>query len=609
MLVYKKSIKYNLLVPIAIIIILFTLFKGINNPWNKPIGGEGIGYYSYLPAFFIYQDVSFSFLDKTGPIYYADGRGTSEECLNKFDGIAVNKYFIGVSVLMLPFFLITHVCCFLFGFPMDGYSAPYQIFVAISAWFYLWIGCIFLQKILRSFSENIKQNYWIIFVLILGTNISHIAINEPFHSHIYLFAMVNLFIYSAIRFFADTLKWKKAFYLMVFAVSMIAIIRPQDVLVILLLPFCAGNLPSLSTGLKKIFSNVGILVKGLLLWAFIICIPLIGWYLQTGHFFLNPYEGEHYYWASPQFVKQLFSYQKGWLLYTPLAAFSFLGFIHLYKKNKLQFYNLLLFFLIIIYCFSAWWSWHYASSFSQRVYVDFYGLVAILLVCLLNGIQHHQYLKIGSWILLFLFIPFNLIQNYQCLNGILPGLKTNKDIYWNKFLSFKKTAIYTFPADAILWSKNYKMDMENISPISDWKGGSMTNEQYYSGNKSCVVNASSPYSITLKVAPPIVDTTAQWHIKVEGIIKVLDDNTEAVLVLDLSRNGESLSYNSFSLRDNVRKDKWDQATFGIQLTPLTQQTDTVVAYLWNPNTTQTTYIDDFQITFLKIKKDFDVLKR
>lgn len=609
MFVHNKSVKYILLIPIGIIIILFSIFKGLNNPWNKPIGGDGFGYYSYLPALFIYQDASFSFLNKTAPLYYANGTGITDKFLNKFDGIEVNKYFVGVSVLMLPFFLMAHLYCFIFGFPMDGYSAPYQLSVAVSAWFYLWVGCIILNKILFVFNSNVKQNYWIILILILGTNISHIAVNEPYFSHIYLFTLVNLFIYSTISFFSNTVKCQKRFYLMAFSISMIAIIRPQDTLVLLLLPFCASSFSSLSAGLKIILLNPKILFKGLLLSTVILSIPLIAWHLQTGHFFLNPYKGEHYYWANPQFVKQLISYQKGWLIYTPLVVFSFLGFINLYNINKVQFYNLAVFLLLIIYCFSAWWCWHYGSSFSQRVYIDFYGLIAVLLVCLIKGIQHQKILKAISWMLLFLFIPFNQIQSYQCWNGILPGLQTNSDIYWNKFLSFEKNAIYNFPSDAILWNKRYMMDMENTNTNSEWRGGSITNEQYYSGNKSCVVNVSNPFSISIKMAPPKFDTTAQWHIKIEGTVKILDDNTDAVMVIDLSKNEESFSYNSFALQDKVRKNKWEHAAFGIELTPVMQQADTVVAYLWNPNANQITYIDDFQMTFFKIKKDFDVLKR
>jgi hypothetical protein len=598
------------LIPIAIVAILFVFQKGINNPWNKPIAAEGIGYYSYLPALFIYHDRTFSFLDKTGPLYYADGRGTSKECLNHFDGISVDKYFIGSSVLMLPFFFIAHLSCFVFDFPPDGYSTPYQLLMVISAWFYLFVGCVLLEKILSVFSTHWKQNYFIIFVLVVGTNISYLATQEPTQTHIYLFALVNLFIFSALSFFKKTElhEWKKYYFLMVFSISLIAIIRPQDVLITMLLPFCAGETNVFVGKIKKLFAHPALLCKGIVLWAVIISLPLLGWYIQTNRFFLNPYEGEHYYWNNPHLAKQLISYQKGWLLYTPLAAFSFLGFLQLYRTSKLWFYNILIFLSGIAYVFSSWWCWHYTSSFSQRVYVDFYGVIAILILFLLKGVQSHTIYKYTILFIMCFFVLLNQVQSYQCVNGILPGLNTSAGTYWKNFLSLHKSASYDFPDGSIVWSKSHFTDMENIPANNGWQGGVFTKDEFYSSTTSCYVNTDNPYSVTLKTLIPKHDITQSFHIKMEAFIKSSTAIEGAVLVFEIHRDKKMLLYKSVELKNRIRAHKWEYAAWGMKLPADVEPTDSVTAYLWIGSSKEIIYIDDITLSFLSVTNEEDNLK-
>ena len=60
------------------------------------------GYYSYLPAFFLYQqDWSFSFFDDNGM--------QSKQFLKKVDGKDFNKYPVGISILQTPFFCHSRV--------------------------------------------------------------------------------------------------------------------------------------------------------------------------------------------------------------------------------------------------------------------------------------------------------------------------------------------------------------------------------------------------------------------------------------------------------------------------------------------------------------------
>lgn len=100
--------------------LFFTIYMNFNsNNCENVIRADGLGYYSYLPAIFIYNDYQFSFIDdikKTHPqINFGNG------FLNKTDEGNVNKYYIGLSILLLPFFLLAHFIASIFNLSPDGY--------------------------------------------------------------------------------------------------------------------------------------------------------------------------------------------------------------------------------------------------------------------------------------------------------------------------------------------------------------------------------------------------------------------------------------------------------------------------------------------------------
>jgi hypothetical protein len=64
-------------------------------------------------------------------------------------------------------------------------------------------------------------------------------------------------------------------------------------------------------------------------------LQLIYWKLTTGRWLYYSYEeGEKVRLFAPYLIPVLFSFKKGWLVYTPLMIFSILGLYSLYKKTK-----------------------------------------------------------------------------------------------------------------------------------------------------------------------------------------------------------------------------------------------------------------------------------
>jgi hypothetical protein len=129
----------------------------------------------------------------------------------------------------------------------------------------------------------------------------------------------------------------------------------------------------------------------------------------------------------------MFSYRKGFFVYTPLLFVAIFGFIYLYK-DKYRFYTLLFFLIIVIYVLSSWWMWYYGGSFSQRVMIEYYIYFFILFALLLQKSKLRKFL----FTLTFLLIVVCQIQTYQYAKGYLHWSDMNKEWYWKNFLRIDK---------------------------------------------------------------------------------------------------------------------------------------------------------------------------
>jgi hypothetical protein len=109
-----------------------------DSEYNRPIRGDAKGYYAFLPAIFIYQDLSYDFVDEMEMKYYPkDGSFEKAFRMNQPNGTVVNKCFPGTSIFYLPFFLLALLFSWMIGLPVDGYSILFQWSIAFAHFFYL----------------------------------------------------------------------------------------------------------------------------------------------------------------------------------------------------------------------------------------------------------------------------------------------------------------------------------------------------------------------------------------------------------------------------------------------------------------------------------------
>ena len=423
----KKNIRK---ITILLIVCVFTLF--FSGKINKVVTGEstcvcaydGYGYYMYLTQLFQYRNLNLKQAEiQAVQDKYCDG--TYAYQLKEMDnGQSLNIYHMGQAYLELPAYAVGHAFAKFLGYSKDGFSKPYHIAYLLNALFFILLGIYFLNKILQLFfSDQISS--LLLLMIYFGTNFAATAIYEYQLQHIYLFALVALLFYSLLKF--KELKKKKHLLIAALALGLISSIRPTHVLL--------GLLPLIM--LRKVYATK------LAYWKSILLFPLSGllfnlpqviyWKIMGGSWFILNMHVEEVVMIDPHVFDFLFSYKKGWLLYSPVFLLLIPGFVQLYRQRKDLFWAILGSTLLAIWIFASWECWWYAASFGSRVMVDLYPL---LILPLGFALVYLGKTKIRSYILMifvFFTLGLSVLQSGQFSIGYLHPDRMSKAHYWYIF--------------------------------------------------------------------------------------------------------------------------------------------------------------------------------
>lgn len=382
------------------------------------INSDGLGYYSYLPALFIYHDASWLFLNDYEKNYRPIGNFIREAP----NGRNVNQYFVGEAVLISPFFAIAHSTANV----ADGFSAPYQRAVLWSTLFYVCVALYLLTLLVETYTTNRYAALLISAAILHGTNLYTYAVTEPSFSHAYSFFAITLFLYALQRW--AKIKSKRFLFTAAVALGFIAIIRPSNLLVLIAVPFF---LPHLFQQLKE--TTLSVLLVAVSCCVAVVLIQPLCWHWQTGLWIVDAYTTATFNFSSPELFNVLISFKKGWWVYTPLAALSLGGFYALFKVCGLRSMCLLAYVFLNLYVISSWSVWHYGSCFGQRAFVESYAVLAILLGVWFSFLKQFSS-KAFLATMVVLCVGLNQVQARQYSIGIIHPQKMDKELYFTTFL-------------------------------------------------------------------------------------------------------------------------------------------------------------------------------
>ncbi|MFM9028640.1 MAG: hypothetical protein ACKOQ6_11705 [Bacteroidota bacterium] len=567
---------------------------------------EGHGYYSYLLTSHIYNDPTFDFFNQLYVKYYCGGvQPPVMNFINEFDGIRVNKYYPGVSLLWMPFFLIAHLLSLLFGWTADGYSDAYQYAIGIAGIFYTGLGIHFTLRLMDRFRISFYMQALVSTTLLFGTNLLIYSGAWSSQTHAYSFFLIAAFSYYAFRLFDET-DFDKNGALSILAVltALIISVRPQCIAVVFLLPFYGATRTKLSRIMRENMPSLKFFF-GMLLASLIIFRVVYYWHLQTGHWYLYPYHGESYDLMQPHVIDILFSYRKGWLLYSPFILFGLAGII--FFKSLKEKTNLFLFWFVLVYVSSCWWCWTYSqTSFGQRTFVDFYPLIGLQAGILFEKIKARRWFLIIP-VACLLLILMNLLQTHQYRKGILDGDLCDRDGYFAGFFTVRPIANYPVPVSSIL------KEEEVVEDFDSKETGSRIIDCGPINGKCTFVSDSVIYSEGITANLPLfLDGSEFSHVRIAADIKSPKMITEGInLVIDLKRGDASFGYSAHPISPYIHGKEWTRVRFGMQVPVQVRSGDQVKVYGWKSGSEPigSVYMDNLSVEFIQADSSYYLKKR
>lgn len=377
-------------------------------------------YYCYLPALFIYKDLSFKF--KNDRLYWL----TEDE-----NWVALPKMTMGMSLLYSPFFIVGHAVAKVSSFPADGYSLPYSYSIRIGTYIYVSIALYLLYlSLLRFFKPWVSAAS--IFLIFASTNLFYYSVGEAEMSHSYLFFLYSVIIYN-------TLKWNeqkknKNLILLSLSMGMCVLIRPTSILF--------SSLPLIYLFWTKdnrrwVLNHVIVLLFSLIIFLFPIFLQMLFWKVYGSGWIRWSYRNEGFFFDNPHVLEFIFGYRNGWLLYTPLMAFALISIFVLPQKLKRMKYAVLFILPCAIYILSSWWCWWFGGSYGSRAMIEFYALLVFPLAAGIQFISKYNYSKYLFFILFVGTSFYNVWGMHKKTNHELHWDSMSKEAFWYTFSRLK----------------------------------------------------------------------------------------------------------------------------------------------------------------------------
>ena len=344
------------------------------------------GYYMYLPAAFIYEDLKeVKFLDEVIEEY----RPTADpyQIFTHESGNKVMKYSIGQAVMYTPFFAVAHAWASASeAYPADGFSLPYQFMISLGSLIVSFLGLFWLMTLLRVyFREGVVALTLVL--IVFGTNYLNYSAIDGAMTHNNVFTLYALLLLMTHRFYVRA-SWPKAL-LIGACVGLMALTRPTEIIAALI-PLLWGLELGRKGALKERLTFFGThwqkLVAAAVITLLIGSIQLFYWKYVSGDWLVYSYQDQGFDWLRPHLNDGLFSYKAGWLIYTPLMVFGLIGFWPLLRQKSSLFPALFLHAMLFIYVAFSWSVWWYGGSLGQRTMVQEYAVLAFPLAAFLQWV-------------------------------------------------------------------------------------------------------------------------------------------------------------------------------------------------------------------------------
>lgn len=568
------------------------------------------GYYLPLPATFVHHD----------PLLHDMGwikqllqdrpiSSTLYQVTSSPEGHPMYFFFLGMSFLMAPFFLLAHAIAALTGQPMDGFSPPYQTTLAIGFVVYTFIGLQHWRRILLHFFPD-RLAALILVLIAFGTNWFHFMTLKNLETANALFMLMAVLVWNTMEWYR-TQRFKNLAWV-AFVMALLALVKPSEVLAVLI-PLLWGVQDRASLLARvSFFAHRWKQLLGAVAIGFAVLAPqLIYWRLMTGSFIFDSYQNPGVgldIW-SPHVIEVLFSYRKGWLLYTPIMVLSLIGFFFLYRRQRALFVAIAVWCGIAFWIIASWTEWWYGASYSVRPMITLYPLLSIPFGLCLQAIASQQaLLRFGSSVAIGALVVLNLFQMWQHHHGILDPYRTTKAYYWAIFgktrvpsdaeglksieRPFTQDHVFANPQDyrkVVVGRQDFEADVEDRVQQQVFDSAAMSRVFRLNGDSPFTPSISASYG-------SLTDADHAW-VHVRARLKVPADLSGELpcVVVSMERKEGSYGYKTVCADDSTcPRDAWITIEYDYMLPPIRDPDDELRSYVWN-RSSHVVLVDDVQL--------------
>lgn len=557
---------------VLIIILLAMCFTRLLILPSKILTWDTFGYYLYLPATFIYDDLKLKNETWINDLFDKYQPSDTKYQINHISKNKVIKYTSGNAIIYSPFFFLAHAYAKISAYNPDGLSPPYQYIITAGGMLYLFIGLLFIRKILLTyFNERVSSLTLIL--IVFGTNfLQFTCLDGTLLTHSFLFTLYAMLIWFTIRWHTTYLL--KHAVIIGFCIGFIGLVRPSEMVAVFIPLFW-----NIRHSIPHLFKNFHHVITAVLISTLIGSIQFLYWKYTTGEFIINSYQvaNEELDFLKPHIIEILFSFRKGWFIYTPLMLFAFSGFYILYCKNKTIFWPLFIFILCEIYVISCWSTWWYAGgSFSPRPFVASYAVLTIPLAFFIDYIlSKRSLIKVIFFVIAFFFIALNLFQSWQFEQSIIDRERMTKDYY---FAVFGKTKIIPEYNKLLLIDRS----LTNIAESPYYE---KYNSELMNTKSKGVVRLNKTNKFLNLLSKPYVKLTNKDHTwintKVNVYVHEQFDPQDLELVCTVQHNGKNYKYRVAKLaKESLNKNQWNPLSMQFLTPELRSNQDEVKVYFW-----------------------------
>jgi hypothetical protein len=593
------------IVLVCAVTLYFLWVRPLNSPWHPYIAGDGLGYYSYLPATFIYHDRDYRFrwfnAAHDSNYVYSTFENPEDNILVRYGDRKINKYYQGLSFVWMPFFLAAHVVAKLTGIPADGFSPPYQFFIGLASLLTLLTGLLFLRKLILRLMMNVvpgrhTTKYMgddlvatlVSAAIFFGTHLCNYGVFANTLSHSYSFTFLVLYLYYLVKYEESGNDRHVVAAALFFVIGMT--IRPLNALTIFLAPAFVKKLTMLQPHRWRSREILlSLLIVASVTWTLFIN------YRQTGSFFAYNYTDEKFDFTHPRFVDALISYHQGLFTYVPLVLISLFGIFYLRDRKR---WILPLFFLAMLFLYSCWWYW----PITKRAMVDFYALPAVMLGALLAGIRR----KALVIALIFVCVCYHQFKSYQFRNGILDENATYGDVFWRHFFRTTKANIYPIAPETILKEQSQDIALKD-------RFGAKVSE--YEGRETFCLDPSDYIATFAECSLPEFFTEAGYRKVRFSFDCCFEQGVKSmhVFIQFYGRDGKLIREVPFYLNEaDIADRRWDRKEFGHEIADEEGLSNGQVSHvnftIWNVEGKRRIWIAAPKVEFVLTDRSFETIR-